>query len=127
MSDSAIDEQASTEPLPAFDDEATLPPAVVRSFAAEGHALLPQLASESDAAAYLPLIESLAVAPAWNKHELAQPGRYEGTFLQAFNIWRLDERHPRLVLAPRFPYPPAPLPGRDRVRVHHHHPRGKDT
>src|SRR3546814_3042012 len=92
MSDSGIDEQASTEPLPAFDDEATLPPAVVRSFAAEGHALLPQLASESDAAAYLPLIESLAVATAWNKHELAEPGRYEGTFLQAFNLWRLDER-----------------------------------
>src|SRR3546814_20834910 len=103
MSDSAIDEQASTEPLPAFDDEATLPPAVVRSFAAEGHALLPQLASESDAAAYLPLIESLAVATAWNKHELAEPGRYEGPFLRAFNLWRPDARAAPLVLPRRRP------------------------
>src|SRR3546814_19736538 len=107
MSDSAIDEQASTEPLPAFDDEATLPPAVVRSFAAEGHALLPQLASESDAAAYLPLLESLAVATAWNKPELAEPGRYEGTFLQAFNPWRLAQPVPPFVLAPRFAPAPA--------------------
>lgn len=104
---------------PALDDPFPLDPAAVDHFAAHGHAVVRGLASPDEAAAYHPIIEAAAVAHAWNKDQIAEPGSYSRMFLQSFNLWRVDERIARFTLARRFAGVAAALLGVERVRLYH--------
>ena len=107
--------------LPALDDRFTLPPGVVEGFARDGHACVRGLASPEEAAAYHPLVEAAAVEHAWNKDRHGDQARsdYDAAFLQAFNLWRLDERIAPFVLSSRFAGVAAALLGVERVRLYH--------
>ncbi len=112
--------QASAgDELPVLDQPFPLDPAAVADFAADGHVVVRGLASPAEAAAYHPIIEAAAVEHAWNKDQVAEPGSYASLFLQSFNLWRVDERIARFVLATRFAGVAAALLGVERVRLYH--------
>ena len=105
--------------LPALDDRFELDPAAVDGFARDGHALVRGLASPEEAAAYQPIIEEAALATAWDTRPIGERDTYGKAFLQSFNLWRVDERIARFVLARRFAGVAAALLGVERVRLYH--------
>ena len=112
--------QASAgDELPILDQPFPLDPAAVADFAAHGHVVVRGLGSPAEATAYHPIIEAAAVEHAWNKDQAAEPGSYASLFLQSFNLWRVDERIARFVLATRFAGVAAALLGVERVRLYH--------
>jgi ectoine hydroxylase-related dioxygenase (phytanoyl-CoA dioxygenase family) len=102
-----------------LDDTFTLAAPVVDAFSRDGHALVRGLASPSEASAFLPLVEAASIATARNKHEMKKPGNTDGVFLQAFNLWRVDDRIAPFVLSRRFADVAARLLGVERVRLYH--------
>ena len=109
----------STPTLPALDDTFELDPAVVASFATDGHALVRGLASPDEAAAYRPIIEAAALDTAWDKRPLEERDTYGKAFLQSFNLWRVDPAIARFVLSKRFARVAAALLGVESVRLYH--------
>jgi ectoine hydroxylase-related dioxygenase (phytanoyl-CoA dioxygenase family) len=91
----------------------------VERFAADGHAVVRGLASPQEATALHPVVEAASIATARNRHEITEPGNHHGVFLQAFNLWRLDDRIARFVLSKRFAGVAAQLLGVERVRLYH--------
>lgn len=93
--------------------------AMVAAFAADGHVLVPALATPGEAAAIRPVIESAALETAWDKRPLEERDTYGRAFLQSFNLWRLDPVIERFVCDERFARTAAALLGVDRVRLYH--------
>src|SRR5688500_9063353 len=91
----------------------------VERYAAHGHAVVRGLASPQEAAALHPVVEAASIATARNRHEITETGNHHGVFLQAFNLWRLDDRIARFVLSRRFAGVAAQLLGVERVRLYH--------
>jgi ectoine hydroxylase-related dioxygenase (phytanoyl-CoA dioxygenase family) len=114
-----VDGPAAGAGVPALDDAFTLDPTLVDAYAANGHVLVHGLASPAEAAAYRPVIEPEAIARAWNKDQVTEPGNHQGVFLQSFNLWRVDDRIARFVLSARFAGVAAALLGVERVRLYH--------
>ena len=110
---------AGRQDVPTLDDPFALDPAAATEFAAHGHVVVRGLASPEEAAAYRPIIEAAAIENAWNKDQPAEAGSYASLFLQSFNLWRVDERIARFVLARRFAGVAAALLGVERVRLYH--------
>lgn len=105
--------------LPPLDDTYPLAGETVAAFRADGHVLVPGLASPAEAEAFRPIIERAALERAWDKRPLEERDTYGKAFLQSFNLWRVDERIARFVLAPRFARVAAALLGVDSVRLYH--------
>lgn len=103
----------------ALDETLAIDASKLEAFARDGHAVVRGLASADEAAAFLPLVEAASIATARNKHELTEPGNTDGVFLQAFNLWRVDDRIAPFVLSPRFAGVAAALLGVERVRLYH--------
>jgi ectoine hydroxylase-related dioxygenase (phytanoyl-CoA dioxygenase family) len=92
----------------------------VAQLAAEGHAVVRGLASPDEVAAVRPLIEQAAASTAWNRSiPPEQRDTYSKAFLQATNLWRLDERIADFVLSPTFARAAAELLQVDGVRLWH--------
>jgi ectoine hydroxylase-related dioxygenase (phytanoyl-CoA dioxygenase family) len=108
-----------TSGVPPLDDHVDLDPAVVESFAADGHVLVRALASPDEAAAYRPIIEAAALDTAWDKRPLDERDTYGKAFLQSFNLWRLDPAIARFVLSKRFARVAATLLDVESVRLYH--------
>lgn len=109
---------STTEP-PLLDDPHDLDAAAVERFAADGHVLVPGLASPEETADYRPLIERAALDTAWDKRPLEERDTYGKAFLQSFNLWRVDPAIARFTLARRFAHVAARLLGVDGVRLYH--------
>lgn len=105
--------------VPTLDERFALDPATVDAFARDGHAVVRGLARPEEADRFRPLVEELTLAHAWNANDATRAGDHAGAFLQAFNLWRLDERVAALVLSARFARVAAALLGVERVRLYH--------
>lgn len=92
----------------------------VAQLAAEGHAVVRGLATADEVAAVRPVIEQAAASTAWNRDiPPEQRDTYSRAFLQATNLWRLDERIAAFVRNPRFARAAAELLQVDGVRLWH--------
>lgn len=100
-------------------DRAAAPEAVAQ-FAAEGHTVIRGLASAEEVAAFGPAIVAAAAERAWNRDVPPdQRDTYTSAFLQAMNLWEVDETIRRFVHAPRFARVAAELLGVAGVRLYH--------
>lgn len=95
-------------------DEAT-----VAAFRRDGHVLVRGLAAPDELAEVTPRILSLGVEKAWDQRPLEERDTYGQAFLQAFNLWRLDDAVADFVCSPRFARVAAALLGCDGVRLYH--------
>jgi ectoine hydroxylase-related dioxygenase (phytanoyl-CoA dioxygenase family) len=96
------------------------PDEAVAGFAADGHAVVRGLAAADEVAAVRPAIEAAAASTAWNRNIPAdERDTYSEAFLQATNLWRLDEVIADFVLSPRFARVAAELLQVDGVRLWH--------
>ena len=66
-------------------------------FAANGHAMLPGLASAAEVAAYRPVLEATAAARTVERRRSLSATRTRAAFLQSFNLWRVDDAVRRFV------------------------------
>jgi ectoine hydroxylase-related dioxygenase (phytanoyl-CoA dioxygenase family) len=92
---------------------------LIERFGRRGHAVVRGLASGAEVAAYRPAIEAAALQHNRETLPLAQRSTYGQAFLQTTNLWRVDPRVARFVLAPRFARVAAELMGVEAVRLYH--------
>jgi ectoine hydroxylase-related dioxygenase (phytanoyl-CoA dioxygenase family) len=96
------------------------PPEAVTEFAERGHAVVRGLASADEVEAHRSAVVQAATDHAWNRHiPPADRDTYSRAFLQATNLWQVDETVRRFVHAPRFARVAAELLGVDGVRLYH--------
>jgi ectoine hydroxylase-related dioxygenase (phytanoyl-CoA dioxygenase family) len=113
--------------LPPLAPTVGAPPEAVAELAAKGHTVVRGLASRDEVEAFRPAIEAAATARAWNRDiPPEERDTYTKAFLQAINLWRVDETIARFVLAPRFGRVAAELLGVDGVRLYHDQARFKE-
>jgi len=105
--------------LPELDAPYPLPPDAAEKFAAEGHAMLPGLATATEVAAYREPIERAAAEGTFEQRPISERDTYAAAFLQSFNLWRTDEAVRQFVFAPRFARAAAELLGVEGVRLYH--------
>jgi hypothetical protein len=105
--------------LPALDTPYELPPSAAAEFAADGHAMVPGLASADEVAAYRSGLEDAAARRTFERRPINERDTYSAAFLQCVNLWRADEVARRFVFAPRFAKAAADLLGVDGVRLYH--------
>jgi Phytanoyl-CoA dioxygenase (PhyH) len=105
--------------LPALDDPYALAPGAAASFAANGHARLPGLATGAEVAAYRARLEAAAERGTFERRPIEERDTYSAAFLQSFNLWRVDDAVRRFVFAPRFAKAAAELLGVSGVRIYH--------
>jgi ectoine hydroxylase-related dioxygenase (phytanoyl-CoA dioxygenase family) len=85
-----------------------------------GHTVVRGLASADEVASHRDPIVAAARGTAWNRHiPPEQRDTYSKAFLQATNLWRLDDAVAAFVLAPRFARVAAELLGVAGVRLWH--------
>jgi len=77
------------------------------------------LASADEVASYRPAIEAAALEHNRESLPLAERSTYGQAFLQITNLWRVDPRVARFVLAPRFARVAAELMEVEAVRLYH--------
>lgn len=92
---------------------------LIRAFRRDGHALIRQLASGEEVAAYRPAIRDAALGRTSGVPALEDRDTYGRAFLQATNLWQQDPAVERFVLSRRFASVAAQLLGVDRVRLYH--------
>jgi ectoine hydroxylase-related dioxygenase (phytanoyl-CoA dioxygenase family) len=96
------------------------PAEAVAQFAECGHTVVRGLATADEVAAVRPAIEAAAASTAWNRDiPPEERDTYSRAFLQATNLWRLDETIAAFVLSPRFARVAAELLQVDGVRLWH--------
>ncbi len=105
--------------LPNLVQEYPLSTGQIESYQRSGHILLRGVASDSDIAAYRPVIEDAAARYNTEKRPLQERDTYGKAFLQIWNLWERDEGVRRFVLAHRFAKVAASLMGVERVRLYH--------
>jgi hypothetical protein len=105
--------------LPDLDAPYLVAPDAAVTFAKDGHAMLPGLASASEVAAYRESLERAAADGTIEHRPLGERDTYSAAFLQSFNLWRADEAVRRFVFAPRFAKAAADLLGVQGVRLYH--------
>jgi ectoine hydroxylase-related dioxygenase (phytanoyl-CoA dioxygenase family) len=105
--------------LPRLDATVAAPAGAAEHFAEHGHALVRDLATTDEVAAYRPSIERAAEEHNLETRPLSERETYGRAFLQTTNLWRVDEGVARFVLAPRFGRVAAELLGVDGVRLYH--------
>ena len=105
--------------LPPLDTPYAIAQDAATTFAANGHALLPGLASGAEVAAYRPYLEAAAERGTFERRPIAERDTYGAAFLQSFNLWRVDDAVRQFVFAPRFAKAAADLLGVSGVRIYH--------
>jgi len=105
--------------LPALDTPYEIEPSAAAQFAVDGHALVRELASPAEVAAYRCHIEDAAVRASFERRPIEERDTYSAAFLQCVNLWRIDAAVRRFVFAPRFAQVAADLIGADGVRLYH--------
>lgn len=110
---------AILETLPELDSYYTVSPDQSAAYQRDGHIILRGIASKEEVDAYYPHI-----ADALDKHKkenrkLEERGTYHKAFIQVGNLWEIDERVKKFVLARRFGKIAADLMGVDGVRIYH--------
>lgn len=96
------------------------PPDAIEEFVANGHTVVRGLATATEVEAFRPAIVAAARDTAWNRNiPPEQRDTYSRAFLQAVNLWRIDDRIHPFVLAPRFARAATELLGVDGVRLWH--------
>jgi ectoine hydroxylase-related dioxygenase (phytanoyl-CoA dioxygenase family) len=91
----------------------------VESFRRDGHVCIRGLAQRFEIDAYRPELMRVARTQRLENRPLDERDTYGQAFLQMFNLWMLDERVARFVLAPRFARVAAELMEVDGVRIYH--------
>jgi hypothetical protein len=85
--------------------------AVAEDFRRDGHCVVRALASAEEVAAIRPAIEAAAARRTAGVAPLEERDTYGKAFLQAMNLWRLDEAIASFVFDPRFARTAATLTG----------------
>ncbi|MEM8902230.1 MAG: phytanoyl-CoA dioxygenase family protein [Actinomycetota bacterium] len=96
-----------------------LPAPTVGALRRDGHVIVRDVLDETSAAALRDALAGLVSEHALDRRPLEQRSTYGKAFLQAMNLWRLDETVARVVLAPRLAALAADLLGVDAVRLYH--------
>ncbi len=102
-----------------FDDELEVERECVDAFLRDGHTVVRGLATAEEIAAVRPAIEAAAAQRTAGVAPLEERDTYGKAFLQAINLWRLDERVQGFVFGRRFARVAAELLGVDGVRLYH--------
>lgn len=102
-----------------FDDELEVERECVDAFLRDGHTVVRGLATAEEIAAVRPAIEAAAAQRTAGVAPLEERDTYGKAFLQAINLWRLDEQVQRFVFGRRFARIAAELLGVDGVRLYH--------
>lgn len=105
--------------LPELRSDYTLRPEQIAAFRADGHVLLPGVASAGEVAAYRPVILEARDRFGAEPTPLEQRDAYGKAFLKGMNLWPKDEGVRRFVLARRFGKIAAELLGVSGVRIYH--------
>jgi hypothetical protein len=93
--------------------------AVAEGFRRHGHCVVRGLASPDEVAAIRPLIEEAAARRTAGVAPLEERDTYGKAFLQATNLWRLDDGIRSFVFDPRFARVATTLMGVEGVRLYH--------
>jgi ectoine hydroxylase-related dioxygenase (phytanoyl-CoA dioxygenase family) len=88
-------------------------------FRRDGHCVVRGLATGDEVAAIRPVIEAAAARRTAGVAPLEERDTYGRAFLQAMNVWRLDDAIASFVFDPRFAATAAALMGVDGVRLYH--------
>jgi ectoine hydroxylase-related dioxygenase (phytanoyl-CoA dioxygenase family) len=102
-----------------FDTDVEVPPALIEAFRRDGHVCFRGLAKRDDVAAVRPAIEAAAAKRTAGVAPLDERDTYGKAFLQAINLWRLDEQVRDFVFGRRFAKVAATLLGVKGVRLYH--------
>jgi ectoine hydroxylase-related dioxygenase (phytanoyl-CoA dioxygenase family) len=105
--------------LPLLGDFKKLPVENIREFSEKGHALVKQVLSAEEIAAYRPVIVEAADRYNTETRKLDDRDTYGKAFLQIMNLWRNDEDVKQFVLAKRMAKIAADLMGVENVRLYH--------
>ncbi len=106
--------------MPSHDPVTGEPPAaVVDAFRRDGHCVVRALCSPEEVAAIRPAVEAAAARRTAGVAPLEERDTYGRAFLQAMNLWRLDDAIRTFVFDPRFARTAASLMGVDGVRLYH--------
>lgn len=109
----------NVQALPALDSEYALTARQIADYGDNGHILLRGVASQSEIAAYEPIISGCMQALNRQNIPLEQRDTYGKAFIQIGNLWRHSEAVARFTLAKRFAKIAADLMGVDGVRLYH--------
>src|SRR6186713_2624612 len=85
-----------------FDDAFDLDPALGDAFRRDGHVCVRGLASGEEVTAVRPAVEAAAAQRTTGVAPLEERDTYGKAFLQAINLWRLDETVRAFVFGRRF-------------------------
>jgi ectoine hydroxylase-related dioxygenase (phytanoyl-CoA dioxygenase family) len=97
----------------------TDPAAVAAGFRRDGHCVIRGLATAEEVAAVRPAIEAAAARRTAGSAPLEERDTYGKAFLQAINLWRLDETVREFVFDRRFARAAATLMGVAGARLYH--------
>ena len=109
----------TTTALPELNDTKEVSPAQAEAFRKNGHILIPNVLDAAEATAYREVIVDAANKYNTEKRSMEERDTYGKAFLQIMNLWRVDERVKRFVLAKRFAKMAADLLGVSNVRIYH--------
>lgn len=109
----------TTHALPGLNDVREISPAQAEAFRKNGHILISNVLNTDEAAAYREVIVDAAKKYNTEKRKMEERDTYGKAFLQIMNLWRVDERVKKFVLAKRFAKMAADLMGVANVRIYH--------
>jgi ectoine hydroxylase-related dioxygenase (phytanoyl-CoA dioxygenase family) len=102
-----------------FNQEIAVSPTLIEAFRRDGHVCLRGLAGAEEIAAVRPAIEAAAARRTGGVAPLEERDTYGKAFLQAMNLWRLNDEVRTFVFGRRFAGVAAALLGADAVRLYH--------
>jgi len=102
-----------------ISDKYKLSPDQIADFQANGHILLPEVASAYEIAFYRPIITEASYRYSTETRKLEERDTYGKAFLQITNLWERDEAVKEFVFAERFAQIAAELLGARKVRLYH--------
>jgi ectoine hydroxylase-related dioxygenase (phytanoyl-CoA dioxygenase family) len=105
--------------LPPLDSNYPLTADQLAQYRRDGHILLREVASQSEAAAHEPFLTAAVNRFNTETRPLAERDTYGKAFLQVMNLWERDEAVRPYVLARRFAKIAADLMGVSGVRIYH--------
>lgn len=108
-----------TPALPELNDAKEISPAQVEDFRKNGHILIRNVLGAGEVAVYRDVIVEATNKYNTEKRRLEERDTYGKAFLQIMNLWCVDERVKKFVLARRLAKIAADLMGVPNVRIYH--------